>query len=74
MLRARMIKEDQGVPKPKLGDAPLHPQEIFKKIQASKPGVAPVASPPSSTIIRFSLLVLYFYCFTCYVLNLECLF
>ena len=47
-----MMKEDQGVRKPKLGDAPLHPQEIFKKTQASKLGDAPVASPPSSTTIR----------------------
>ena len=30
VLRDRMMGEDQGVPKPKLGDAPLHPQEIFK--------------------------------------------
>ena len=53
MLRDRMIKEDQGVPKPKLGDSPLQPQEIFKKTQASKLGDAPVASPPSSTTITF---------------------
>ena len=53
MLRDRMIKEDQGVTKPKLGDAPLHPQEIFKKTQASNLGDAPVASPSLSTTIRF---------------------
>ena len=28
VLRRRMMKGDQGVPKPKLGDAPLHPQDI----------------------------------------------
>ena len=53
VLRDRMMKGDQGVPKIKLGDAPLHPREIFKNTQASKLGDAPVASPPSSTIIRF---------------------
>ena len=53
VLRDRMIKEDQGAAKPNFGDAPLHPQEIFKKTQASKLGDAPIASPPSSTIIRF---------------------
>ena len=53
VLRDRMMKGDQGVTRPKLGDAPLHPQEIFKKTQASKLGDAPVASPPSSTTIRF---------------------
>ena len=53
VLRDMMIKEDQGVPKPKLGDAPLHPEEIFQKNQASKIGDDPVASPPSSTTIRF---------------------
>ena len=52
VLRDRMIIEDQGVPKPKLGYDPLHPQEIFKKTQESKLGDAHVASPPSSTIIR----------------------
>ena len=52
VLRGRIMKGDQGVPKPKLGDAPLHPQEIFKKTQAFKPGDAPIASPPSSTIIK----------------------
>ena len=54
VLRDMMIKGDQGVPRPKLGDSPLHPQEIFKKTQASKHGDALVASPPSSTTIRFS--------------------
>ena len=38
------MKGYQGVLGPKLGDAPLHPQEIFKKILASKLGDAPVAS------------------------------
>ena len=52
VLRDRMMKEDQGVPKPKIGDAPLHRQEIFKKTQASKLGDAPVASPPSSKTIK----------------------
>ena len=52
VLREIMMKGDQGVPKPKLGDALLHPQEIFKKTQASKLGDAPIASPPPSTIIR----------------------
>ena len=42
MLRDRMMKGDQGVPRPKPGDAPLHPQEIFKNTQASKLGVAPL--------------------------------
>ena len=42
VLRDRMMKEDQGVPKPKLGDAPLHPQDIFKKTQASKLGMPPL--------------------------------
>ena len=42
VLRDRMTNGDQGVPKPKLGDAPLHPQEILKKTQASKLGDAPV--------------------------------
>ena len=53
VLRDMMMREDQGVPRPKLGDAPLNPQEIFKKTQASKLGYSPVASPPSSTTIRF---------------------
>ena len=53
MLRDRMIKEDQGVPKPKLGDALLHRQEIFLNTQASKLGDALAASPPLSTSIRF---------------------
>ena len=53
VLQDRMMREDQGVPNPKLGYAPLHPQEIFKKTQAYKLGDAPVASPPSSTTIRF---------------------
>ena len=52
VLQNRMMKGDQGVPMPKIGDAPLHPQEIFKKTQASKLGDAPVASPPSMTTIR----------------------
>ena len=34
----------------KLGDAPVHPQEIFKKTQASKLGDAPRASPSPSTL------------------------
>ena len=53
VLRDRMMKGDQGVPNPKLGDAPLHAQEIFKKTQVSKLGDAPVASPPLSITIRF---------------------
>ena len=53
VLRDRMMKEDQGVPKPKLGDALLHPQEILNKTQASKLGDAPVASPPSPSTIWF---------------------
>ena len=53
VLRDKMMREDQGVPRPKLGDAPLHPQEILKKIQESKLGDAPVASPPLLIIIRF---------------------
>ena len=34
----------------KLGDALVHPQEIFKKTQASKLGDAPRASPSPSTL------------------------
>ena len=47
VLRDRMTREDQGVPRPKIVDDPLHPREIFKKTQVSKLGDAPVASPPS---------------------------
>ena len=55
----------------KLGDAPMHPQEIFKETQASKLGDAPVASPSPSTIISSSFVPLYFNHFMCYVLCLE---
>ena len=55
----------------KLGDAPMHPQEIFKKTQASKLGDAPHASPSPSTIISSSFVPLYSYHFMCYVLCLE---
>jgi len=41
-MRRKMMKEDPGVQKLKLGDAPMHPQEIFKETQASKLGDAPV--------------------------------
>ena len=39
----KKIQEGQTL---KLGDAPMHPQEIFKKTQASKLGDAPVGIPP----------------------------
>src|SRR3954462_4052919 len=42
----KKIQECQAL---KLGDAPVHPQEIFKKTQASKLGDAPRASPSPST-------------------------
>ena len=43
----KKIQECQAL---KLGDAPVHPQEIFKKTQASKLGDAPRASPSPSTL------------------------
>ena len=45
-----MMKGDQGVSRPKLGDAPLHPQEIFNKTNASKLGDA---------LVYFRLFVLF---------------
>src|SRR4051812_31795160 len=54
----------------KLGDAPVHPQEIFKETQASKLGDAPCI-PFSINIISSSFVPLYFYHFMCYVLCLE---
>src|SRR3954469_9582671 len=46
------IQECQAL---KLGDAPMHPQEIFNKTQASKLGDAPRASPSPSTLsVRLS--------------------
>ena len=50
----------------KLGDAPMHPQEIFKETQASKLGDA-----RSINIISSSFVPLYFNHFMCYVLCLE---
>ena len=64
----KKIQECQAL---KLGDAPVHPQEIFKETQASKLGDAPRASPSPSTIISSSFVALYFYHFMCYVLCLE---
>src|SRR3954466_5968979 len=55
----------------KLGDAAMHPKEIFKETQASKLGDAPSASPSPSTIISSSFAPLYFYHFMHYVLCLE---
>ena len=55
----------------KLGDAPVHPQEIFKKTQASKLGDAPPCIPFSIDIISSSPVPLYCYHFMCYVLCLE---
>ena len=55
----------------KLGDAPVHPQEIFKKTQASKLGDDPPCIPFSIDIISSSPVPLYFYHFMCYVLCLE---
>ena len=74
MLRDRMMKEDQGVPKTKLGDASLHPQELFKKTQASKLGNAPLHPLLHQQLSGLSSSPIFFYCFTCYVLNLERLF
>ena len=39
-MRGKMIKKIQECQALKLGDAPVHPQEIFKKTQASKLGDA----------------------------------
>ena len=64
----KKIQEGQTL---KLGDAPVHPQEIFKKTQASKLGDAPRASPSPSTIISSSFVPLYFNHFMHYVLCLE---
>ena len=44
----KKIQECQAL---NLGDAPVHPQEIFKETQASKLGDAGEASPLSSTNI-----------------------
>ena len=63
----KKIQECQAL---KLGDAPVHPQEIFKETQASKLGDAPV-HPFSINIISSSFVPLYFYHFMCYVLCLE---
>ena len=63
----KKIQECQAL---KLGDAPVHPQEIFKKTQASKLGDAPM-----HPLLHQQLSVrLSFHCnyhFMCYVLCLE---
>ena len=69
VLRHRMMKGDQGVPRPKLGVAPLHPQEIFNKAEASKLGDAPMHPLLRQQLSSLSPSVIY--CFTYYVLNLE---
>ena len=52
----------------KLGDAPMHPQEIFKETQASKLGDAPRASPSPSTLsVRLSFRYIFITsCVMCY--------
>ena len=70
-MRRKMMKEDPGVSNAQAGDAPMHPQEIFKEDQASKAWGCPHASPSPSTIISSSFSTLYFYHFMRYVLCLE---
>ena len=64
----KKIQECQAL---KLGDAPVHPQEIFKETQESKLGDAPRASPSPSTLsVRLSFHYIFNH-FMCYVLCLE---
>ena len=63
----KKIQEFQAL---KLGDAPVHPQEIFKKTQASKLGDAPV-HPLLHQQLSVPLSFHYNYHFMCYVLCLE---
>src|SRR4051794_33717832 len=55
----------------KLRDVPVTPINI-QEVQASKLGDAP-GIPSSSTKYQVIFHLLYFYCFICYVLFLECL-
>src|SRR3954469_9163390 len=64
----KKIQECQAL---KLGDAPMHPQQIFKETQASKLGDAPVHPLLHQEIISSPFVSLYFYHFMRYVLCLE---
>src|SRR5664279_5710789 len=56
----------------KIGDYQGTPRKYSRSLKHLSLGM-PKASPSSSTIIRLSPLKLYFYCFTYYLLFLECL-